>query len=130
MRYLLAFLLLISLCSLRKKKRGAILHSSVDYVFKHDVQNRFLQYRLNFSPEFFAAKINFNGHDVRMNFGKPNLILPKYSSDDFSEYFQYLNIDAINSKKHYPGMILNRPVPFNNAFLKKNFLQLGVNLPF
>lgn len=130
MRYLCALLLLTSLCSLRKKQRGAVLQASINQVLQHDVQHRFFQYRLNFSPEFFAPKINFEGHDVKMNFGKPNLILPQYSTDDFSDYFQFINLDAINSKKHYPGMILNRPIPFNNAFLKRNILQVGVNLPF
>jgi hypothetical protein len=113
---------------LRKKKRGAMLYRSANSALVAMSQHRFLEYRKNGSSKILQPWFSIFNEAV-VGQGKPTVLLPGTNANPAADYFRYISIDALNPKKYYPDMILNRPVPFNNAFLKNNILKFGINVP-
>jgi hypothetical protein len=111
----------------RKKKRGALLHGSATASFSGICRQRYFAYLQNGSSKILASSLRFADGQFAYS-PKPFLLMPEYPKNS-TRYFQYFNVDALNPRKEFPDMILNRPVPFNINFLKNTILKFGVNVP-
>lgn len=114
---------------LGKKKRGAVLQRSFDAACAAITKHKYYSYVEQGGTAILLPKIDFADGTMVQQKPRPKLLLPGYNGDVLESYLRYINIGAINPKRRYPDLILNRPIPFNHPLLRNRMLEVGVNVP-